>query len=137
MKSIKHNLFTTFVITILLVGLFSMGVETGAANIQAGCLPEIIVTNTNDNGVGTLRQAILDVCEEGTITFNLDLPATITLTSGELMVNKPLTIQGPGAHLLNINGNNSSRILNTNGRSVYLDKSVVVVGKRQRGYALL
>ncbi len=73
----------------------------------------IMVTNTNDSGPGSLRQAIADAAPGGAIDFDLrDCPCTITLTSGELSIIKPLTINGPGANLLSINGNNSSRVFN-------------------------
>ena len=56
-----------------------------------------VVTNTNDSGAGSLRQAIASVHSGGTITFDLTYPATIVLTSGQLVINKELTIAGPGA----------------------------------------
>jgi len=69
-----------------------------------------VVTNTNDSGTGSLRQAIADVDPGGTITFNIALPNTITLTTGELIISKNLTITGLGANLLIISGNNASRV---------------------------
>lgn len=52
------------------------------------------VANTADSGPGSLRQAILDICPGGTIDFGVT--GTITLTSGQLDINKALTIAGPG-----------------------------------------
>src|SRR5262249_9181423 len=67
------------------------------------CTPQV-VTNTNDSGAGSVRQAIIDSCPGSTITFDPSLttggPATITLTSGELVINNSVTIQGPAANLL-------------------------------------
>ncbi len=63
----------------------------------------ITVTNTNDIGPGSLRQAILDAAPGDTINFSVT--GTITLTSGQLVINKDLTIQGPGANLLTVSGN--------------------------------
>ena len=87
------------------------------------CPTTTTVTNTNDNGAGSLRQAISDLCVSGTVNFSnttaggatnfFDGSAhTITLTTGELLVNKNVTITGPGANLLTISGNNASRIFN-------------------------
>ncbi len=67
----------------------------------------ITVTNTNDSGAGSLRQAIADAAPGDTINFDANLfatPQTITLTSGQLGIDQNLTIQGPGAGLLSIRG---------------------------------
>lgn len=82
-----------------------------------GCLTNPVVQNTNDSGAGSLRQAILDACPGSTITFASPLfetTQTITLTSGQLVLDKNLTIQGTGANKLTISGNNASRIFQVN-----------------------
>lgn len=57
----------------------------------------IVVTSTNDNGLGTLRQAIIDAQNGDTIQFDPALTGqTILLTTGELLINKNITISGPG-----------------------------------------
>src|SRR5437016_3266043 len=58
----------------------------------------ITVTNTNDSGPGSLRQALADANDGDTITFAVT--GIIGLTSGELVINKNITISGPGANLL-------------------------------------
>jgi hypothetical protein len=63
----------------------------------------IIVTNTNDSGPGSLRQALADANDGDTINFAVT--GTIGLTSGELVVDKSITISGPGADNLAINVN--------------------------------
>jgi hypothetical protein len=61
------------------------------------------VTNTNDSGAGSLRDAIANVCVGGTINFDPSLNGqTTTLTSGELLIDKDLTIAGPRADLLTV-----------------------------------
>src|SRR5262245_3540069 len=62
----------------------------------------ITVTNTNDSGPGSLRQALIDAQDGDTIAFDLSLPATISLTSGELVINKNITVMGPGPDLLTV-----------------------------------
>jgi hypothetical protein len=63
----------------------------------------IIVTNTNDSGPGSLRQALAVAHDGDRITFAVS--GTITLTSGGLVVAKNVTISGPGANQLSIDGN--------------------------------
>jgi parallel beta-helix repeat protein len=71
------------------------------------------VTNLNDSGAGSLRQAILDAnaaAGADTIQFQSTLAGTITLTSGQLAITDSVTITGLGASTLTVSGNNSSRI---------------------------
>ncbi len=70
----------------------------------------LTVTNTNDAGSGSLRQAIADAAPGDTIHFSAT--GTITLTSGELLIGKHLTIAGPGARTLTVSGNDQSRAFN-------------------------
>src|SRR5215469_12184500 len=57
----------------------------------------ITVTNTNDSGAGSLRQALADANDGDTINFDVSLQGqTIALTSGELVIDKSITITGPG-----------------------------------------
>src|SRR6476660_5535752 len=63
----------------------------------------ITVTNTNDSGPGSLRQALMIAHDGDTITFAVT--GTIVLTSGGLPVNKNIMISGPGANQLSIDGN--------------------------------
>ena len=71
------------------------------------------VTNTNDSGPGSLRQAIRNADANpglDTITFAPGLSGTIVLTSGELQITDDVTIDGPGAALISVSGNNASRV---------------------------
>ena len=68
------------------------------------------VTNTDDSGAGSLRQALADACAGATVNFNLTYPATITLTSGQaLTLTRDMTIAGPGAAKLAISGGGATR----------------------------
>jgi hypothetical protein len=85
---------------------------TATATIIVTCGPSI-VSNSNDSGAGSLRATINSACIGSTITFDMSaghVTSPITLTSGQLGINKSLTIQGPGANLLSISGNNSFRV---------------------------
>jgi hypothetical protein len=65
----------------------------------------ITVTNTNDGGPGSLRQALAIAQDGDTIQFSVT--GTIILTSGPLSVpeSKVINISGPGASALVVNGN--------------------------------
>jgi hypothetical protein len=63
----------------------------------------ITVTNTNDSGPGSLRQALAVAYHGDRITFAVS--GVIRLTSGGLLVAKNVTISGPGANQLSIDGN--------------------------------
>lgn len=80
------------------------------------------VTNTNNSGPGSLRQAVLDANAApgaDTIGFSalFDTPQTITLTSGELAINGELTITG-SLTTITIDGNNNSRVFSTSPGSI-------------------
>lgn len=60
------------------------------------------VINNDDAGAGSLRQTIVDAVSGDTIVFNVT--GTIAITSGSLLINKSLTINGPGARKLRITG---------------------------------
>jgi N-acetylneuraminic acid mutarotase len=65
--------------------------------------PTTIVTNTNDSGPGSLRQALADAHDGDTINFDSSLnDQTIMLTSAELVIDKNITINGPGPDLLTV-----------------------------------
>ena len=68
----------------------------------------ITVTNTNDSGPGSLRNALAIVNDGDTIEFAVT--GTIGLTSGELLVTNSITISGPGAANLAVNGNANGRL---------------------------
>ena len=63
----------------------------------------ITVTNTNDSGSGSLRQALVNANDGDTIVFAVT--GNIVLTSDGLVIDNDLTISGPGANRLSINGN--------------------------------
>jgi len=71
------------------------------------------VTNLNDAGSGSLRDAI--AAANGTagpdvITFATGVTGTILLSSGQLTISDSLQIVGPGRGALTVNGNGASRV---------------------------
>ena len=105
MKSIITVSNPSLSLAFLLAAIFLVIGTTRAATIT--------VTNTEDDGIGSLRDAVAHAASGDTIDFNLSgCPCTITLTSGEIFINKWLTINGLGADVLAVSGNNTSRIFN-------------------------
>ena len=76
------------------------------------------VTNTNDSGAGSLRQAILDANAAGgadVIVFSLSANSTITLASDLPKITQDLTIDGSGASGLSVHGADLYRITDVSG----------------------
>ena len=74
-----------------------------AATTMSAQAATITVTDTNDSGPGSLRQALANANNGDTINFTVT--DVITLTSGGLGVTKDVTISGPGANQLAVDGN--------------------------------
>jgi hypothetical protein len=91
-------------------GFLGDGSDIGAVEIPAPVA--LIVSNTADSGIGSLRQAILNANTDGgdIITFARNVTGTITLTSGQLLITDSLTLIGPGANVLAVSGNHVSRV---------------------------
>jgi Ca2+-binding RTX toxin-like protein len=82
----------------------------GGASAEAATFT---VTNLADSGAGSLRQAILDAnatAGADQVTFQSSLSGQITLGSQLPNITDPVDILGPGADMLTVSGNNSSRI---------------------------
>ena len=75
-------------------------VMTGTGSVHTATL---IVTSTGDSGAGSLRQALADANDGDTIQFDAALNGqTVGLTSGELVIDKNITINGPGPNMLTV-----------------------------------
>jgi len=82
----------------------------------------LTVANLNDSGGGSLRDAVAQTNSNpgpDTIDFASGLQGTLTLTSGQISINDALTVTGPGANLLTIDGN-------AKGRLFFIDKSAAL-----------
>ena len=79
----------------------------------------IVVTNTADSGPGSLRDA-LAAANDGDIIAATGISGTILLTSGELQITHAVTINGPGAGSLAVDGNGTFRVFDnlTSGASI-------------------
>src|SRR6516164_6204033 len=78
-------------------------------------LSTLTVLNTLDKGAGSLRDAITNAKSGDTIVFASSLAGqTIVLTSDQLTINNSLDIEGPGAGLLTVSGNDTNRVFDIN-----------------------
>ncbi|MEM9245937.1 MAG: hypothetical protein AAGA67_09385, partial [Cyanobacteria bacterium P01_F01_bin.153] len=85
-------------------------------------MAEFIVTNTNDSGAGSLRDAIaqansntagsLDTIVFSASVFN-DPTDVIALTGADIDISQPLIIRGNGATTTIIDGQGNDRIFNS------------------------
>jgi hypothetical protein len=98
----------------------------------------LTVVNVNDQGAGSLRQAIQDAQSGDTITFNLPTASTITLVSGDLEINKNLTIEAPANNAVTIDAANQSSVLVIEGgRTVSLSNLDIANGTASQGGGIL
>ena len=100
-NSIKASLLVRGIAALAVCALAVLAPMSADANT-------ISVSNRDDSGPGSLRQAIAEAKPGDTITF--DVIGTITLTSGALNIGQDLTIQGPSPYWLKISGNHASRV---------------------------
>jgi hypothetical protein len=113
--------------------LLSLAVLLAPAALVAGSR---VVTNLNDSGAGTLRQAILDANSDAcsspcSITFSVN--GTIVLTSGTLTISSNVDILGNGFTQTIINGNNAFRIFDVSVGATSLSNLLIVGGSSANG----
>ena len=106
-SSLQSILFVALLAGCLLTATFQAGqleaktsptisTETTAVT----CTPNITVTNNNDDGAGSLRQALADVCTNGSVDFSTDM--TIYLSS-TLEITDEIMIDGTD-HYITLSG---------------------------------
>jgi len=96
----------------------------------------ITVTNTNDSGLGSLRQALADANDGETINFDAALKGqSIDLTTAELVIDKSVTITGPGPAMLTVSGSfRTFRVFHVMpGRTVNIEGLTITLGFPQFG----
>jgi hypothetical protein len=102
-------------------------------------LSTLTVLNNADSGDGSLRAAIAAAQSGDTIVFDPTSLAheTITLSSGPLELSSDLVIDGPGADLLAVSGNQLSRIFELSGSAqVTLANLTLTEGMSGQGGAI-
>ena len=73
---------------------------------------ELVVTNLDDSGAGSLREALALIADDGTVTFDPSLAdGTLTLTSGQLTIDSSVTIDASAAAIVTISAGGASRVI--------------------------
>ena len=96
----------TFILAILLFGGYQYG------NAQ------IVVTNTNDNGAGSLRDAVNSAIFGDVITFNPGIAGQVITLDSIIYVTTTITIDGQNNNMI-LSGGGSSRIFNPSGAGTF------------------
>ena len=65
------------------------------------------VTNCNDSGPGSLRQAVRDATSGGDVTFELSQSCTTIVLSSTIHITHNVSIDGPGPGGVEVSGNNA------------------------------
>src|SRR5437773_1017736 len=102
----------------LLCGL-SVALLAAASSLTPGLRAAThTVTNTHDNGPGSLRDAIAGSSRGDEIVFDPALAGQpVILTTGELLIDNDLTINGLGLQQTILDGNGASRIFRITERA--------------------
>lgn len=117
-------------------GYYGGGLNWARSNdhlITVGLPDEIIVTSAENDGPGSLREAIDDIDYYGSISFDLEEGNTITLTE-EINIYKDVQISGDSIDPLTISGGNSTQVLfiNTLSKPV-LSNLIIANGHAELG----
>jgi hypothetical protein len=100
-------------------------------------LTVLIVMNNDDDGPGSLRAEVATAAAGDVITFAPQLDGqTITLTTGAIIPQNDITIEGPAPELLAISGNDSSGILQLMGTSLSISDLTLENGHAKWGAAI-
>jgi predicted outer membrane repeat protein len=117
-------------ITLLCAVFFSLPSVDAATTYTVQNTGDGAANAANCPGSGCrLRDALAAVSDGDTIDFSVTTPATITLNTGELLVNKSITISGSGTDQLSVNGNAASRVFHiSSGKTVIISGVTITNG---------
>ncbi|MCP4305376.1 MAG: family 16 glycosylhydrolase [bacterium] len=80
---------------------------------------DLVVTNLDDSGPGSLREALSLIADDGAITFDPGLAGgTLTLTTGQLTIGRSVTVDASAAPGVVVSGGNASRVFQVDGGAV-------------------
>jgi len=111
--NIRAHVIRSAFCVLLLLGMCAIPFALAQRNAPSQSVAKptniIVVTNTNDSGPGSLRDALAAANDSDTIDAT-GVSGTILLISGELQITHNVTINGPGAGNLAVNGNATFRV---------------------------
>jgi hypothetical protein len=103
-----------------------------------GWAATFVVTSTADSGPGSLRQAVEDSnWFLGSNNIVIATFGTIDLAGGELLITNNANIVGPGAALLRVDANYSSRVFHIVNAAVTISDLTITRGSNSLGGGLL
>jgi Bacterial Ig domain/Right handed beta helix region/Immunoglobulin I-set domain len=90
--------------------------------------PATVTSILDDGSAGTLRFELNKVCDGGVVNFQAGLTGTITLTTGQLEIDKNVTVTGPGAAVITVTANNTGRVFNVQSGKTATISGLTVAG---------
>ena len=110
----------------------TFGLMVGAAG---ACAQSNTVTSTDDsNAVGTLREAVFDLCPGGTVDLSQLPNDSIIMLSSRIYLSQNITLQGPtDGNTVTISGNNATRIFFLESGNVTITNLMLANGLAQGG----
>jgi len=96
--------------------------------------PVVVVTNTDNAGPGSLRQAILDAADGSVIQFDASIAGQTILLATPLAVarvgTEGITIEGPVPQGVTISGNLSTRVIEVGDNATLTMRNISIVDGR-------
>ena len=133
-RNTRRRLLALLTTALLLIPTIPLSAITLTAHAAPG---DLIVTNGNDNGPGSLRAAVVAAAVGDIITFASNV-TTVTLTSDEIKITVPnLTIDGGVGVTVQRSdaaGTPAFRIINCTADALTLKKLTIKNGNAQEGY---
>jgi predicted outer membrane repeat protein len=100
------------------------------------CRPALTVRNTDDAGAGSLRQALADLCSNGSIGFAADLAGQTIVLQQPLLLAKNSTVDGATtATAVILSGDKEVRVIHVaTGVQATLKRLIIADGRGADGY---
>ena len=135
----NRNRFTLFILAWIAPVLLLAALATAVAPQPAHAAPAatLIITNLDNSGAGSLRQALDDAVLDDIIEFDPSLSGgTIILAAASpLAISQDLTIRGNVP--ITISGNDTTRVFEITGGHVVLDHLHIINGNSELGGGIL